>query len=127
MKFLKKFVDYLLSFIIENIQGDRLLVSAETDLIWLSKFSNLSMPTHQLVGVPAYEDGAYCGRVGYGEGGIPVRERKSIKLILNFYHYTGFPPKSLLCFGGLLLDSMVRGVLSHVCLRLGSVGSVETF
>jgi len=47
-------------------QGGRLLVSADSDLTWLSKFLNLSSPTHQLVGLPVYEDGAGCG---HHEGG----------------------------------------------------------
>lgn len=41
-------------------QGGRLLVSAEPNLPWLSKFINLSSPSHQLVGLPVYEDGAGC-------------------------------------------------------------------
>ena len=61
-----------------NLQKGRLLVSAESDLTWLSKFHNLSSPFHQLVGVPVYEDGAGCRN--YGGGGDPVRERKSVEL-----------------------------------------------
>ena len=65
-----------------NLQKGRLLVSAESDLTWLSKFHNLSSPFHQLVGVPVYEDGGTCGIAG--GGGIPVRERKSLRLSLNY-------------------------------------------
>ena len=50
------------------------MVSTDTDLLWLSLFTNLSSPTHQLVGVPVYEDHAHCGI--YGGGGDPVRENK---------------------------------------------------
>ena len=48
-----------------------MLVSTDTELNWLSLFSNLSSPSHQLVGVPVYEDGGSCGKYG---GGSPVRE-----------------------------------------------------
>ena len=48
-----------------------MLVSTDTELSWLSLFSNLSSPNHQLVGVPVYEDGGSCGKYG---GGSPVRE-----------------------------------------------------
>ena len=48
-----------------------MLVSTDTELNWLSLFTNLSSPSHQLVGVPVYEDGANCGI--YAGGGIPVR------------------------------------------------------
>ena len=70
-------------FICNYIQGERLLVSTDSDLTWLSLFLNLSSPTHQLVGVPVYEDGGTCGIAG--GGGIPVRERKSFRLSLNFF------------------------------------------
>jgi len=43
-----------------STQGGRLLVSVDSDLTWLSKFLNLSSPSHQLVGLPVYEDGAGC-------------------------------------------------------------------
>ena len=49
-----------------------MLVSTDTELSWLSLFSNLSSPSHQLVGVPVFEDGGSCGLYG---GGSPVRER----------------------------------------------------
>ena len=49
-----------------------MLVSTDTELNWLSLFSNLSSPSHQLVGVPVFEDGGSCGLYG---GGSPVRER----------------------------------------------------
>ena len=53
------------------------MVSTDTDLLWLSLFTNLSSPTHQLVGVPVYEDHAHCGI--YGGGGDPVREKRKEK------------------------------------------------
>ena len=49
-----------------------MVVSTDTELSWLSLFSNLSSPSHQLVGVPVFEDGGSCGLYG---GGSPVRER----------------------------------------------------
>ena len=61
------------------IQEGRMLVSTDTELNWLSLFSNLSSPSHQLVGVPVFEDGGNCGL--YGGGGRPVREsQKNINL-----------------------------------------------
>ena len=65
-------VEKKLNIICGNIiQEDRMLVSTDTELSWLSLFSNLSSPSHQLVGVPVYEDGGSCGKYG---GGSPVRE-----------------------------------------------------
>ena len=49
-----------------------MLVSTDTEINWLSLFSNLSSPSHQLVGVPVYEDGGSCGVYG---GGLLVRKR----------------------------------------------------
>ena len=85
-----------ISQLILNLQKGRLLVSAESDLTWLSKFHNLSSPFHQLVGVPVYEDGAGCGH--HGDGGLPVRERKSVglsniyclQLLLHMYNVQHF-------------------------------------
>ena len=65
-----------------NEQGGRLLVSVDSDLTWLSKFLNLSSPSHQLVGLPVYEDGAGCRH--YEGGSLTVRERKYVGLI-NIY------------------------------------------
>lgn len=49
---------------IVSLQG-RMLVSTDSDLNWLSLFSNLSKPTHQIIGVPVFEDGAHCGDYDY--------------------------------------------------------------
>ena len=80
---LKRFFCHFLSiFICNYIQGERLLVSTDSDLTWLSLFLNLTSPTHQLVGVPVYEDGAGCRN--YGGGGDPVRKRKSVELSIIY-------------------------------------------
>ena len=76
----------LISHLNQHLQEGRLLVSTESDLTWLSKFRNLSSPFHQLVGVPVYEDGAGCRH--HGGGGLPVRERQSVELLLQIMFNT---------------------------------------
>ena len=80
-------------------QGDRMLVSTDTEINWLSLFSNLSSPSHQLVGVPVYEDGGSCGVYG---GGSPVN---------RITNYTNSP------FGS--DRSPRRGDLVRACVRAG--------
>jgi len=64
---------------IVSLKGGRLVVSTDTDLLWLSLFTNLSSPTHQLVGVPVYEDHAHCGK--YGGGGDPTLDHAQMSVM----------------------------------------------
>ena len=55
-----------------------MLVSADTNLPWLYKFHNLTAPYHQLLGVPAYEDGVTCGgrEAMEGDTALPLEAMK---------------------------------------------------
>jgi hypothetical protein len=52
-----------------------MIVSADTDSVWLSLFHNLSSQFHQILLVPVYEDGATCGEYGAKRMKVkPLRE-----------------------------------------------------
>jgi len=68
--------------IIKEGGGKRLLVSADTNLPWLYQFHNLTAPYHQLIGVPAYEDGVACGG-GAVLAGDTVLPLEAMKLLGN--------------------------------------------
>jgi hypothetical protein len=72
-----------------------MIVSADTDSVWLSLFQNLTSEFHQILLVPVNEDGVTCGAKGAKRMKVkPLREMEfagSITKELTTHHEISCP------------------------------------
>ena len=61
--------------------GGRMVLSVDTELSWLSQFHNITGPSHQIIGVPVYQDGANCGQ--YPGDGVTTLPAEKISFVGN--------------------------------------------